>query len=144
MLYSGTADGTYYYDINTPCPQDGSYPETNGVPACASYDLSQAQTLAQLGSNNVVAIDRTLLPQGPGRAKLCGKKVLVYKDGQRVPAPDGGDFFVWDGCEACEGGVRIDFSVSGLKSVDPDACNLGVVPGVTFEVVDEQVQPFVL
>lgn len=142
-LYSGTASGTYYYDIRTPCPQDASgYPETNGYSTCTSFDLSKVQTLAQTGSNNVVAIDRTLL-QGAGRAIYCGKKVLVYKNGEQVAAPDGGDFFVWDGCQACEGGGRIDFSVSGAKEIDADACNVGVIPGVTFRVVDEQVKPFV-
>ncbi len=95
----------------------------------------------QVGTDNIVAIDANVL--SANRAGLCGKKVLVFKDGAPVAAPDGGDFFVWDGCAACVGGGRIDLSVSGAQQVDPAACQLGVVPGVSFQVVDEQVKPFV-
>jgi hypothetical protein len=96
----------------------------------------------QVGSNNVVAIDAAVL--GANKAALCGKQVRVYKaDGTRVAAPDGGDFFVWDGCAACVGGGKIDFSVRGARNVDANACALGVIPGVRFEVTDVQMKPFV-
>jgi hypothetical protein len=97
--------------------------------------------LAQEGSNNVVAIDMNVL--AGNRARLCGKKVLVFKNGNQVAAPDGGDFFVWDGCQACIGGGKIDFSVSGARNVDAAACTLGVIPGVSYQVVDQQVRTFV-
>jgi hypothetical protein len=61
----------------------------------------------------------------------------------QVTPPDEGDFFVWDGCAACVGGVRIDFSVSGARDVNPDVCQKGVVPGISWEVSDTQVQNFV-
>ncbi|EFJ41579.1 chitinase, lysozyme [Volvox carteri f. nagariensis] len=144
VLYSGSGSGTYYYDLRTTCPQNpGGFPENNGYPYCASYDPSAPtyKTLAQLGSNNVIAIDRNVL--SANRAGLCGKKILVFKDGVPVTAPDGGSFFVWDGCEACVGGGRIDFSLSGLQRAASDACSLGVVPGISWQVVDEVVQQFV-
>ena len=68
---------------------------------------------------------------------------MFNKSGQQVAAPDGGNFFVWDGCAACVGGGKIDFSVSGARNIDANACTLGLIPGVGFKVVDEQVQPFI-
>jgi hypothetical protein len=144
VLYSGSnAGATYYYDLRTRCPQDASgYAENNGYPACTSWAPGPNQrTLAQEGSNNVVAIDMNHL--AANRASLCGKKVLVYKNGVQVAAPDGGDFFVWDGCQACIGGGKIDFSVSGARKVDAGACTVGVIPGVTYQVVNQQVRQFV-
>lgn len=142
VLYSGTAGGTYYYDLKTTCPQDRPYAENNGFPACTSNNPAFWQTLAQLGSNNVIAIDNNVLQSN--RARYCGKLVRVYRpDGSQVSAPDGGNFFVWDGCAACIGGGRIDFSVSGARNVNANACNLGVIPGVRFEVVDQVVKTFV-
>ncbi|GFR40019.1 hypothetical protein Agub_g554 [Astrephomene gubernaculifera] len=143
VLYSGSGSGTYYFDIKTTCPSEPrGYPETDGYPSCASWTPGpNQQTLRQVNTNNVVAIDNNVL--SANRAKLCGKKVLVYRNGVQVKAPDGGDFFVWDGCAACIGGGRIDFSVSGLKSVSADGCNQGVVPGVSWQVVDVQVRQFV-
>jgi len=76
------------------------------------------------------------------RSKLCGKQINVFHNGKRVPAPDGGQFYVWDGCAACVGGGRIDFSVSGLRNVESAACNIGVVPGVSWMVVDVQARKF--
>lgn len=142
VLYSGKGDGTYYFDVKTKCPLDPNYPETDGIPLCASNTAGpNQQTLRQVGSNNVIAIDANVI--SPNRAGFCGKKILVFKDGKPVAAPDGGDFFVWDGCGACVNGQRLDFSVSGILNVSPDGCNLGVVPGVSWQVVDTQVRPFV-
>ena len=56
---------------------------------------------------------------------------------------DATDVFVWDGCDACRGGGRIDLSVDGLQNVDSKACQLGVVPGVTWQVVDRTIKQFV-
>lgn len=143
VLYSGSSSGTFYYDLRKTCPGIPYFPENNGYPYCASYNPSGAtyKTLAQLGTNNVIAIDINVL--SANRARLCGKKVLVYKDGKPVSAPDGGSFFVWDGCEACIGGGRLDFSLSGLQNAASNACNLGVVPGISWKVVDEVVTPFI-
>jgi hypothetical protein len=142
-LYSGSGSGTYYYDVRTQCPQDtNGYPETDGYAACESYAPGpNQQTLRQGNTDNVVAIDMNLLKAN--RAQLCGKQIIVSYNGAPVSAPDGGDFYVWDGCAACVGGGRIDFSVSGLENVDPNACELGVVPGVSWQVVDVQSRPFV-
>lgn len=84
--------------MRTSCPQDpNGYPENDGVPTCASFAPGpNQQTLRQVGSNNVIAIDNQLLATQEGRAKYCGKKVVVTRaDGSVVQAPDGGDFFVW-------------------------------------------------
>jgi hypothetical protein len=145
VLYSssGSQSGTYYYSTNTVCPSEpNGYPELDGYPACASFTPGPyQQTLRQIGTNNIVAIDNNVLSSD--RAKYCGKRINIFHNGQPVTAPDGGPFFVWDGCAACAGGVRIDLSVNGLKNVDPNACNLGVVPGVTWQVIDSSVKAFV-
>ena len=142
-LYSGSGSATYYYDVKTHCPQDpGGYPETDGYPACASYTPGpDQQTLRQINSNNVVAIDMNFL--GADRAALCGKEVTVTYNGEKVTPPDGGSFFVWDGCAACVGGGRLDFSVSGARQVQKDACWVGVVPGISWSVSHKQVKKFV-
>lgn len=142
-LYAGSGSGTYYYDVRTQCPQNpNGYPETDGYATCESFSPGPNQkTLRQGNSDNVVAIDMNVLKVN--RAGLCGKKIIVTHNGAPVSAPDGGDFYVWDGCAACVGGGRIDFSVSGLRNADPNACNLGVVPGVSWQVVDVQSRPFV-
>ncbi|GIL78135.1 hypothetical protein Vretifemale_7564 [Volvox reticuliferus] len=143
VLYSGSSTGTFYYDLRKTCPGIPYFPENNGYPYCASFNPSGAtyKTLAQLGTNNVIAIDINVLTAN--RARLCGKKVLVYKNGNPVSPPDGGSFFVWDGCQACIGGGRLDFSLSGLQNAASNACTLGVVPGISWKVVDEVVQKFI-
>lgn len=143
-LYSGSnIYGTFYYDIRgAVCPGIITFPENDGYPSCASFAPGPNQlTLRQLNSNNVIAIDNNLL--GSNRAKYCGKKVIVTYNGQQITAPDGGDFFVWDGCAACIGGTIIDFSLSGLQRVTANACTVGKVPGVSFRVVDVVVRQFV-
>ena len=38
------------------------------------------------------------------RAQWCGKKVVVKgPNGNQIFAPDGGDFFIWDGCQVSGG-----------------------------------------
>ena len=55
-----------------------------------------------------------------------------------------GPFVVFDGCEACEGGGRIDFSLSALDDInDGEACDDGVVPDISWDVVDNQLIEFV-
>lgn len=140
VLNTGSGGGTYYYDVTgATCNGDAPYRENQGYPKCASYDLASARTVQQFGTNNAVAIDNTLLVGADGREKYCGKQIRVFKDGVEVA---GCPFFVWDGCEACLGGVRIDFSVSALRSIQENACTVGVVPGISWEVTETQVVPF--
>jgi hypothetical protein len=116
-------------------------PENYGYPACTSHHASSWQTIQQYGTNKIVAIDRNLLGTPEGRASLCGKQIEICKDGVEVP---GGPFVVFDGCEACEGGGKIDFSLSVLDAIDNgDACFHGVVPGISWKVTDNQIIPFV-
>jgi hypothetical protein len=142
-LYSGTASGTYYYDVrNTRACQTDFRSVNSGIPFCASWNGGPAESLTKINSNNIIAIDSHVLT-GKTRAQLCGKQVIVtYKNKQVLP-PDGGSFFLWDSCESCNGGGRIDFSFSGLQKVNSNACFLGVVPGVSFQVTNTQVKKFV-
>jgi hypothetical protein len=138
VLYeSGETFGTYYYDLKTNCPgEPNGYAEVNGYPFCTSN--TNPQTLRKYNTNNLVAIARNLFDT----YQLCGKKVLVYRNGVPVTAPDGGSFFVGDACEACNSDGHIDFSVSGILNVDGNACTLGKVPGVSFKILNEQIFDF--
>ncbi|KAI8474593.1 MAG: hypothetical protein J3K34DRAFT_492907 [Monoraphidium minutum] len=146
LLHSSNSVGTYYYGLTATCPQhpDG-FAENDGYPKCASNAPGPSQqTLRQIGSDNLVAVDVGLLASEAGRAKYCGKKVVITRaDGSRVTPPQGGDFFVWDACAACAGGAKIDFSVAGARAANPDACTLGNIPGLKVEIMDTQVKPFV-
>lgn len=67
-------------------------------------------------------------------------------NGAPVTAPDGGSFFVWDGCEACATTYNFknfDFSLPGLGAVTGSvgaACQQGVVPDVSFQITNVQVK----
>ncbi|KAJ3063028.1 hypothetical protein HDU98_001107 [Podochytrium sp. JEL0797] len=136
ILISGSGSGTYYYDIyNQVCPGFTHYAENQGITACepsVGY-----QTLAQRNNNNIVAIAVDQL--SANKAGLCGKRVVVKYNGEEVE----GNFVVWDACVACTGGVKIDFSLGALQKIEPNACHMGVVPGMSWEVTDEQVIPYV-
>ncbi|GIL53646.1 hypothetical protein Vafri_9269, partial [Volvox africanus] len=119
VLYNNTAGfGTYYYDVKTTCPQDpDGYKATDKYPACSASKGANRKTLRQLGTNNAIAIDVALI--GKDKDLYCGKKVLVYYNGQKVTPPDSGDFFVWDSCGNCKAPPQgLDFSVSGLRQAD--------------------------
>jgi hypothetical protein len=138
-LYTGSGSGTFYYDVTGKTCGGPPYAENNGYPACASYNPAYWKTLQQYGTNNIVAIDNNVLQAN--RAGLCGKQIHVYKNGKEVA---GGPFVVFDGCQACIGGGRIDFSLSALNSIDNgNACNDGVVPGISWSVTNNQIIPFV-
>jgi hypothetical protein len=139
-LYSGSGSGTFYYDVTGRSCSGPSYAENQGYPTCTSFDPAKWKKLSEYGTNKIVAIDNTLL-QGQGRANLCGKQIQVFKDGVEVP---GGPFVVFDGCEACIGGSRIDFSLSALDQIDNgNACRDGLVPGISWKVTNNQIIPFI-
>ncbi|KAJ3119391.1 hypothetical protein HK100_000337 [Physocladia obscura] len=136
ILISGSGSGTYYYDITgRTCNGAPPYPEDNGYTFCEPD--SGYETLTQRGDNYIVAL--ALDQMQANKAGLCGKQVIVKYNGNVVP----GNFVVWDACQACTGGVRLDFSVTALLSINSNACQLGVVPGVSWEVTTTQVIPYV-
>jgi hypothetical protein len=139
-LYQGSGWGTFYYDVTgRSCPGFGPYAENNGYPTCTSFDPARYRTLAQYGTNNIVAIDASVL--AADRARYCGKEIVIYRNGVRVP---GGPYVVFDGCAACQGGQGIDFSLTALNNIDNgNACNDGKVPGFTWQVTTNQIIPFV-
>ena len=137
-LYSGSGSGTYYYDVAGATCNGVGFPETSGYPYCTSFDSSKYKRLNEYGTNKIVAIDRKVL--AANRATMCGKQIQVFKNGVEVPGP----FVVFDGCEACEGGGRIDFSLTALNQIDNgNACQSGVVPGITWKVTNTQIIPFI-
>lgn len=114
--------------------------------ACETYNLNNhPPTLAQRNTNNVIAIGQLYMASSAARAKWCGKKVIVTKNGVQVKAPDGGDFFVWDGCQACseQSNSILDFSLTALQKVDSNACTVGIVPNIQYQITSVQVLPFV-
>jgi len=139
-LYQGSGWGTFYYDYTgKSCPGFPPYAENKGYPTCTSFDPAKFKQLDQYGTNNIVAIDAGVL--GADRAKYCGKEIVIYKNGVRVP---GGPYVVFDGCDACRGGLGIDFSLTALNNIDNgNACNDGKVSGFTWQVTTNQIIPFV-
>ncbi|KAJ3093362.1 hypothetical protein HK100_006650 [Physocladia obscura] len=136
VLITGSGSGTYYYDVTgRTCNGDPPYAEDNGYAFCEPD--SGYETLAQRDDNYIVAL--ALDEMEANKAGLCGKQVIVSYNGNVVP----GNFVVWDACQACTGGVRLDFSVTALLSINSNACELGVVPGVSWEVTTTQVIPYV-
>ncbi|KAJ3064722.1 hypothetical protein HDU98_011889 [Podochytrium sp. JEL0797] len=137
ILNTGSGDGTYYYDINNQhCPGQNSLAATNNFPTSCEPGAG-FQTLASHGNNYMVALDITKMTGN--KATYCGKRVIVSYKGQVMP----GNFVVWDSCLACAGGGRLDFSLGALQQIEPNACQLGVVSGMSWEVTNEQVIPYV-
>lgn len=142
-LYSGSGSGTFNYDItNATCNGTASpYATSQGYPKCTSVVPSLYQTLQQYGTNNIVAIDNNELATAEGRANLCGKQIQIYRNGVKVT---GGPFVVFDGCLACVGGGRISLSLTALNAIDNyNACRDGVVSGLSWNVINDQIIPFV-
>lgn len=141
-LYEGSGLGTYYYDaFGGLCSHETQqYPENNGIASCESYAPGPNQIpIKEHKNNNLIAIDNTLLEQPGGREKYCGKRIIVRHNGELINET----FIVWDGCGACLNGARLDFSREALMKINPNACTLGLVPGISWKVVDERVMPFV-
>jgi hypothetical protein len=113
--------------------------ENTGYPLCTSNNPANYRQLIQYGTNNIVAIDASVL--GADRARLCGKEIVISRNGVRVP---GGPYVVFDGCAACQGGLGIDFSLTALNNIDNgNACNSGKVSGFSWQVTNNQIIPFV-
>ncbi|KAM0753254.1 hypothetical protein T439DRAFT_323897 [Meredithblackwellia eburnea MCA 4105] len=67
---------------------------------------SGAKTLRQRGSNNVVAVANKVLG---ANMDYCGKKMVITNKAGKVFD----QFFIWDGCEACNSDGHMDFSSTG-------------------------------
>ena len=141
ILHQESGKGTYYYDSNSnTCIEDEVFPEGNGITACESYTPGPNQkTILERNTNYIVAINNDLLQEDNGREKYCGKRVLVKYNGISVDKT----FFVWDGCQACRFDSIIDFSLSALLDIESNTCFLGIVPGIYWTIIDEQVLEFV-
>ena len=121
-----------------------------GYPSCASYTPGPNQLdMVQLNSSNIIAIGQLFNGGAANRQLYCGKQVVVSYNGQVVSPPDGGSFYVWDGCEACATTYNfnnIDFALPGLGATvgsDAMACQQGKVARISFEVTNVQVKTFV-
>ncbi|KAJ3112519.1 hypothetical protein HK100_002303 [Physocladia obscura] len=136
ILITGSGVGSYYYDVTgITCNNNPPYAETNGYAFCEPG--TGYKTLAQRGNNYIVAL--AVDQMNSNKAGLCGKQVIVSYNGKVVPEI----FVIWDACAACSGGVRLDFSVTALLGINPNACALGLVPGITWQVTDTQIIPYV-
>ncbi|KAI8828229.1 hypothetical protein BJ741DRAFT_627107 [Chytriomyces cf. hyalinus JEL632] len=137
VLIRGSGSGTYFYDVEgRTCNGEAPYNENQAYTSCEP-SAPPYTSLANRRNNNIVAL--ALDQMNANKAGLCGKRVIVKYNGRVVDAT----FVVWDSCAACTGGVKLDFSVSALSAIEPAACTLGNVGGIEWEVVDEQVIPYV-
>lgn len=137
VLVRGSGSGTYFFDAEgRTCNSEAPYAENDGYTFCEP-STPPFTTLANRRNNNIVAL--ALDQMNANKTNLCGKRVIVKYNGRVVDAT----FVVWDACAACTGGVKLDFSVSALSAIEPSTCYLGVVPGMEWDVVDEQIIPYV-
>lgn len=98
-------------------------------------------------SNNVVAMSNLPLKTRAGRARYCGKRVIVTVNGVSSDTP----FFIGDGCERCADGSEsawdpnaaagLDFSYTALNALSPSACQNGHVD-ISFDIVNETLYHF--
>jgi len=141
VLYADSGFGSYYYDANNQsCPNEAIYPENRGYAACESYTPGPNQKmLFERKTNLIVAMNDRLLSNN--RSAFCGKRAKVYYRGILRPEI----FYVWDACGACgfEAQKRLDFSRGALNTINPNTCQLGIVPDIRWEIVDEQIAPFI-
>ncbi|KAJ3062297.1 hypothetical protein HDU98_001815 [Podochytrium sp. JEL0797] len=141
VLISGSGDGSYYYDsAGTGCANQPSLADnlrTGGIGYTSCEPSTGYQTLLSRGDNYIVAL--ALDEMNANKAGLCGKQVIVKHNGVVQP----GNFVVWDSCPACTGGVRLDFSLGALQEIASDVCTTGIVSGISWEVTDVQVIPYV-
>lgn len=140
MLYQQTVTGSYYYDVKNPsCP--GAKGLASGYGICASVTPgSNQQTLQQMNTNNIVALDANFFGGWSQRSKWCGKQVVISRNGKQINPPDGGNWFIWDSCGTPG---RMDFSFTGLQQFDSNACQDGLVSGLSVTVYNNQVHSFV-
>ncbi|KAM3515386.1 hypothetical protein MY11210_000948 [Beauveria gryllotalpidicola] len=139
-LFKGKGFGTYYYDVEQRQACGADFSQQNlGFVMC---NWAAAKTLNDVNSNNLVAMSSVPLKTAEGRAKYCGKRVVVTVNGVKSDIP----FFIGDGCERCalgsdsqwnsEGAGGLDFSYSTLSKLSPLACQDGHID-VEYEIVDE-------
>ncbi|KAM3474947.1 hypothetical protein MY5147_004002 [Beauveria neobassiana] len=145
VLYKGKGFGTYYYDVEQLQACGADFTTQNVGNVMCGWD--SVKTLNDIDSNNLVAMNSLLLKTAEGRAKYCGKRIIVTVDGVKSDIP----FFVGDGCERCArgdetqwqsgGAAGLDFSFSTLNKLSPLACQDGHV-AVEYEIVDETLYHF--
>lgn len=145
VINSGQGFGTYYYDIKQTKACNADF--TNENKGNVECSFSKALSLNQLNSNNVVAMNHTLL--AGNLKKYCGKRVIVTVNGKQSSTP----FFIGDGCVRCatgsststhwnaNGAPGLDFSFSALNQLSSQACNAGHVD-ISWEIVDETIHTF--
>lgn len=144
-LFKGKGFGTYYYDIQQrqACGSDFNN-QNQGTVMC---NWIKPKTLNDVNNNNLIAMSNLPLKTPEGRAKYCGKRVIVTVNGKKSNRP----FFIGDGCERCahgtdsqwnpNGAAGLDFSYSALSELSPDACQKGHID-ISYEIVNETLYTF--
>ncbi|KAL5089494.1 hypothetical protein Trisim1_005190 [Trichoderma cf. simile WF8] len=145
VINSGNGFGTYYYDVVDRNGCGNNFANINtGFVECNQFT---GLSLNQINSNNVVAMNRTLLASN--FAKYCGKKVVVSFNG----VPSSQQFFIGDGCERCatgpstasvwnpNGAPGLDFSLSGLDGINSNGCFAGHLD-ISWQILDETLYNF--
>lgn len=131
VLFRGEGFATWYYDLSNgglgPCGIQA--PENLGVPNCSSAGL----TLSEIGSSNIVAMNRTLLQSD--LSHWCGKEVSIFVNGQKVPNMN---LFIGDSCFRCASESAIDLSATALTKISPDGCQDGKL-NVTWEIYNKTI-----
>lgn len=131
-LFTGTGEGTYYYDVHEvqACGTNFMYQNMGNV-GCSVSALSLNQI-----SSNIVAINNTQLHENI--AGLCGKRIVLHVNGRRSNVP----LFVGDGCARCAVDSGVDLSYSVLNDMmEGTACEKGHT-AVNWEILDDNIYTF--
>ncbi|KAL7930230.1 hypothetical protein V8C35DRAFT_313313 [Trichoderma chlorosporum] len=145
VINSGTGFGTYYYDV---VDTNGCFDDFSNInQGFVECNQQTGLTLNEIGSNNLVAMNRTVLASN--FAKYCGKQVIVSVNGVASSIP----FFIGDGCERCatgpatasvwnpNGAPGLDFSLSQLDALNSNGCNAGHI-NLSWQIVDTTLYNF--
>ncbi|RXK38264.1 hypothetical protein M231_04437 [Tremella mesenterica] len=116
--------------------------QNTGIPTC-EWDIAVgAPSLAELGTNQVVAMNADWLKSD--LSAYCGKEVQFMKPDGSVFQFSGGPLILWDACAACASAPIVDLSAPAwreLTGAGGDQCgNLGTY---SVQVLDNQIWPAV-
>jgi len=146
LLQAENVMGTVYYDLtnelcgdNDPFVTDWAESSgiNNGVPKCEQWAGTNAQSLAQIGTNRIVALDANMVS---GNLDLyCGKQVTVFDENGDEFEFSEGPFVIWDACVACIGNGRIDMSAKAFTEIKNGTCSGNNPTGLSFQINNQNI-----
>jgi len=137
---------TVYYDLtNNLCGNDDPFVDNwaelsginGGIPYCEEWAANNGKSLAQLGTNAIVAVNATLLKGDP--ETFCGKQLAIYdSDGAELQFSEG-PLIIWDACVAAETSNIVDASASVFTQIKGGTCGGTNPTGLKVQILDTNI-----